>query len=412
MSLTPQQIDIIKATVPVVQEHGTSITTTFYKNVLAANPALNNIFNQTNQKNGDQPRALAGALAAYAANIDNLTVLSDAVERICQKHASLFIRPEHYPIVGKFLLEAMGEVLGPALTAEILDAWTAAYEQLANIMINREAQLYQEAGEWKEWRDFRIAKKVKESSIITSFYLEPVDGKLLPLFKPGQYISVQIPIPQFGYMQSRQYSLSDRPNENYYRISVKREDALVLPELNTSVEAGVISNALHDTKHEGDIIQVSPPQGEFFLDLQKNTDSPVVLISAGVGVTPMVSILNTLVESRSTRPISYVHAARSKEVDAFHGHVQEIATSHSNIKSWVFVKNLPADDYGSPITGLAGRMDLSKVKDDALHLDDSSTTYFICGPGGFMNDMSKSLQAFCVSEERIKLEVFGTGEAQ
>ncbi|KAF7855423.1 hypothetical protein EAF04_010166 [Stromatinia cepivora] len=412
MSLTPQQIDIIKATVPVVQEHGTRITTTFYKNVLAANPALNNIFNQTNQKNGAQPRALADALAAYAANIDNLAVLSDAVERICQKHASLFIRPEHYPIVGKYLLEAMGEVLGAALTPEILDAWTAAYEQLANIMIDREAQLYQEAGEWKEWRDFMIAKKFKESSIITSFYLEPVDGIPLPLFKPGQYISVQIHIPQFGYMQSRQYSLSDRPNENYYRISVKREDTLVSPELNTSVEAGVISNALHDTKHEGDIIQVSPPQGEFFLDLHKSSDSPVVLISAGVGVTPMVSILNTLVERGSTRPISYIHAARSKEVDAFHEHVQEIATSHSNIKSWVFVKNLPADDYGHPIKDIVGRMDLSKVKDDALHLDDSSTTYFICGPGSFMNDMSKSLQAFGVSEERIKLEVFGTGEAQ
>lgn len=412
MALTPQQIDIIKATVPVVQEYGTAITTTFYKNVLAANPALNNIFNQTNQKNGDQPRALSGALAAYAANIDNLAVLSDAVERICQKHASLFIRPEHYPIVGKYLLEAMGQVLGAALTPEILDAWTAAYNQLAQIMIDREIQLYQEAGEWKEWRDFKIAKKVKESSIITSFYLEPVDGKLLPPFKPGQYISVQVHVPDFGYLQSRQYSLSDRPNEKYYRISVKREDAVVLPEANTPVEAGVISNILHDTKHEGDVVQVSPPQGEFFLDLQKNTDSPVVLISAGVGLTPMVSILNTLVERGSARPISYIHAARSKEVDAFHDHVQEIATSNSNVRSWVFVKNLPADNYGHPVKDLAGRMDLSKVKDAALHLDDSTTVYFICGPGGFMDDMSKVLQTFGVSEDRINLEVFGTGEAQ
>ncbi|KAA8571434.1 hypothetical protein EYC84_001435 [Monilinia fructicola] len=291
MSLTPQQIDIIKATVPVVQEHGTTITTTFYKNVLAANPALNNIFNQTNQKNGDQPRALAGALAAYAANIDNLSVLSNAVERICQKHASLFIRPEHYPIVGKYLLEAMGEVLGSALTPEILDAWTAAYGQLAKIMIDREAQLYQEAGDWNEWRDFKIVKKVQESSIITSFYLEPVDEKLLPIFKPGQYISVQVQVPQLGYLQSRQYSLSDQPNEKYYRISVKREDALESPSLNTSVEAGLISNTLHSTLNEGDIVQVSPPQGEFFLDLESNPESPVILISAGVGLTPMISIL-------------------------------------------------------------------------------------------------------------------------
>ncbi|KAG4027864.1 hypothetical protein MFRU_026g00460 [Monilinia fructicola] len=412
MSLTPQQIDIIKATVPVVQEHGTTITTTFYKNVLAANPALNNIFNQTNQKNGDQPRALAGALAAYAANIDNLSVLSNAVERICQKHASLFIRPEHYPIVGKYLLEAMGEVLGSALTPEILDAWTAAYGQLAKIMIDREAQLYQEAGDWNEWRDFKIVKKVQESSIITSFYLEPVDEKLLPIFKPGQYISVQVQVPQLGYLQSRQYSLSDQPNEKYYRISVKREDALESPSLNTSVEAGLISNTLHSTLNEGDIVQVSPPQGEFFLDLESNPESPVILISAGVGLTPMISILNTLVQRGSTRPISYIHAARSKEVDAFNSHLQEVATSHSNIQSWIFVKNLAADDYGHPVKDLAGRINLSKVKDEALHLRNPLTTYFLCGPGRFMTDTSKTLQEYGVSKERIKLEVFGTGEAK
>ncbi|KAI9642660.1 Nitric oxide oxidoreductase [Ciborinia camelliae] len=414
MSLTPQQIKIIKATVAVVQEHGITITTIFYKNILTANPALNNIFNQTNQKNGNQPRALACALAAYASNIDNLVMLSDAVERICQKHASLFIRPEHYPIVGKYLLEAMGEVLGSALTPEILDAWTAAYEQLAKIMIDREAQLYDESSEWKEWRDFKIVKKVKESGIITSFYLEPVDGKPLPLFKPGQYLSVQIQIPHFGYLQSRQYSLSDRPNEKYYRISVKREDALELPGLDTPIEAGLISNTLHDKKNVDDIVQVSPPKGEFFLDLEKNANSPVILISAGVGVTPMVSILNTLVQRGSSRPISYIHAARSKEVHAFHEHVRDIDIANENIKSWVFIKNLLAnDDCGYPVQDLVvGRMDLSKVKNEALHLGDSSTMYFICGPGGFMEDISRSLQEYGVSKARIKMEVFGTGDAR
>lgn len=412
MSLTSEQINIIKATVPIVQEYGTTITSAFYKNVLAARPALNNIFNQTNQKNGGQPRALAGALAAYAANIDNISVLSDAVERICQKHASLFIRPEHYPIVGKFLLEAMGEVLGAALTPEILDAWTAAYGKLATIMIDRESQLYEEAGEWKEWGNFKIAKKVKESSIITSFYLEPVDGKPLPLFKPGQYISVQVLIPDFGYLQSRQYSLSDRPNEKYYRISVKREDAFEMSELKTAFEPGVISNTLHSSKNESDILQVSPPQGEFFLDLNTNINSPVILISAGVGLTPMVSMLNTLVERGSSRPISYIHSARSKEVDAFHDHLNETSTTHSNIKSRVFIKNLPANDYGNPVQDLSGRMDLSKIKDEALHLGDPKAIYFICGPGSFMNDIKRNLTGYGVSEEQVKLEVFGTGNAK
>lgn len=134
MSLTPDQVQIIKATVPVLKEHGNAITTHFYATLLKENPDLNNVFNQTNQVNGHQPAALAGSLYAYASHIDDLGVLSPAVEKICQKHASLYIKPEHYDIVGTYLLRAMGDVLGDALTPEILEAWGQAYWQLAHLV--------------------------------------------------------------------------------------------------------------------------------------------------------------------------------------------------------------------------------------------------------------------------------------
>nr|CAF32307.1 putative haemoglobin [Aspergillus oryzae] len=145
MPLSPEQIQLIKATVPVLQQHGTTITTVFYNNMLTAHPELNAVFNNANKVNGHQPRALAGALFAYASHIDDLGALGPAVELICNKHASLYIQPEQYQIVGKFLLEAMGEVLGDALTPEILDAWATAYWQLADLMIGREAELYKQA---------------------------------------------------------------------------------------------------------------------------------------------------------------------------------------------------------------------------------------------------------------------------
>ena len=222
MSLTPEQAKIIKATVPILAEHGMTITSRFYANMLRENKELNNVFNTSNQHNGHQPKSLAMALYAYASNIDDLGVLSPAVELICHKHASLYIRPEHYNIVGTYLLAAMKEILGDSLTQDIHDAWAAAYWQLANIMIAREADLYKSADGWADWREFKIDRKEKESDEITSFYLVPVDGKPLPKFKPGQYISVQTEVPDLSHLQARQYSLSEAPRSDYYRISVKR----------------------------------------------------------------------------------------------------------------------------------------------------------------------------------------------
>jgi nitric oxide dioxygenase len=134
MALTKEQVAIIKATAPILKEYGNTITTLFYSTMIKENPELNNIFNTTNQANNHQPAALAGSLYAYASYIDDLGVLSPAIEKICQKHVSLYVRPEHYDIVGTYLLRAMGEVLGEALTPEILAAWGEAYWQLANLV--------------------------------------------------------------------------------------------------------------------------------------------------------------------------------------------------------------------------------------------------------------------------------------
>ncbi|KAL3421117.1 flavohemoglobin [Phlyctema vagabunda] len=411
MGLTADEIKIVRSTVPVLQAHGTQITTTFYNNLLHDAPSLWDIFSVTNQKNGAQPRALAGSLLAYAANIDDLGVLAPAVERICQKHVSLYIQPAQYDVVGKYLLAAMGEVLGDALTPDVLAAWAAAYTQLANVLIGKEAQLYSEFDGWTDWRKFKIAKKVKEADNITSFYLEPEDGKPLPKFKPGQYVSVQLAVPSFGYLQSRQYSLSDEPRSDYYRISVKRE-AGVAPEGGEVVnEAGLVSNILHDKTEIGDLIGVSHPAGEFFLDPTEADQSPVVLISAGVGITPMVSILNTLVHHKSTRKISWIHTARSSALHAFRHHVHQISKSHANIHSVVFKSNVVDGDVNGEDYHFDVRMDLKKVHPATdLFLDDKSTTYYVCGPGVFMSEVAASLEGMGVSPDKIKMEVFGTGD--
>ena len=413
MTLTSEQVQIVRSTVPILETHGTEITTHFYKTLLLEKPELNNIFSTVNQTNGSQPRALAGALYAYASHLDDLGALSPTIEKICQKHVSLYIQPDHYKVVGEYLLRAMGDVLGTALTKEVLNAWEAAYWQLASIMIAKEHQItVEEKGDWTDWRDFRIAKRVRESAEITSFYLKPTDGKALPSYKPGQYLSIKTQVPKLGYMQPRQYSLSDKPSPEYYRISVKKEAGLPAHEPDAVAHPGYISNVLHDEKNEGDILSVSHPAGEFFHDPEVDRDVPVVLLSAGVGLTPMVSILNTLLDRGSTQRISFIHGARNTSVRAFREHIQQATENHENVTTAFFVGNPePHKDVEGVHYHHTGRVRLDVLdRTRDLQLDKDNTKYFVCGPETFMSAMEKQLLDLGVGPERINMEVFGTGD--
>lgn len=276
-------------------------------------------------------------------------------------------------------------------------------------MIKRESDLMEQADGWTDWRDFRIAKKVPESAEITSFYLEPIDGRQLPSFLPGQYISVMMDVPDFKYMQSRQYSLSDAPNPSYYRISVKKE-AAAQDTNGGKYHPGYISNILHTDKKVGDVVKVSHPAGEFFCDVD-NTHGPVVLLSAGVGLTPMVSILNTLVQKKQTaRKISWIHATRSSEVQAFAEHIQQVIKDNEDVNAVVFNKSPRANAIEGVDYKFKARIDLGALdKDKELHLSNRATMYYVCGPTTFMAAMSEKLQSLGVGEDRIRMEVFGTG---
>ncbi|KAH9864208.1 hypothetical protein J1614_010142 [Plenodomus biglobosus] len=409
-ALTPDQVAIIKATVPVLAEHGNTITTKFYANMLTAHPELKNVFNNTHQATGHQPAALAGALYAYASNIDNLGALSPAVELICHKHASLFVRPEQYEIVGEYLIKTMKAVLGDAATPEILNAWGAAYWQLADIMIGAEAQLYKETSYWPDWKDFTITKKENESEEITSFYLTPVDGMTLPIFKPGQYISVNIFISELdgGVWQARQYSLSDAPGKPYLRVSVKRERGIELGEPRHFEHPGYISNILHDAKQEGDIVRVSHPFGDFWFD-EDDSDAPVVLISAGVGLTALTSIFNHITDKKSSRPITWIQGARNSRTRAFKPNVDTIAANNENVHTVYFSSSPLQGEREGQDYDVRGRVDLDKVNGELLFTGHDKTRYFVCGPVQFMLDVERKLKSLGVPGERVKMELFGTG---
>ncbi len=402
--LSPQIRALVKGTAPVLKTHGVALTKHFYARMFKHNPELKHVFNQGHQAGGEQQQALAGAVAAYAEHIDDPSVLMPVVTRIVHKHVSLGIRPEHYLIVGKHLLASISEVLGEAATEELLAAWAAAYGQLADLLIAEEARLYAESaakpGGWTGWRAFRVVGKQRESAEITSFYLAPADGGEVPAYRPGQYVSVRVFVPELGLMQPRQYSLSDAPGQDRLRISVKREAA------GADTPAGRVSNALHDRLEEGGVLDVAPPQGDFHLREEGN--APVVLLSGGVGLTPMVSILNHLVGLNDERQIRFVHGCRNNSVHAMRDHVNGIAAERANVRKAVFYEEVGHGDQPGRDYDYAGRVDLNAIRDDVIV---PGADYYLCGPAGFMRAQREALTGLGVPADRIHAEAFGSGGA-
>lgn len=392
------QKELIKATIPILRESGEDLTNYFYARMFKAHPELRNMFNMGNQANGRQKSALANAVLAYAENIENPGVLISVLKGIGTKHRSLNIQPEQYKIVGTHLIASIGEVVGEAATQEILDAWTVAFYQLADIMINLEKEMYLEnalkPGSWNGWRKFEIKKIVQESAEIKSFYLYPEDGKEIADYHAGQFISIQVFVPELNLLQPRQYSLSSAPNSEYYRISVKKETGIA------PNPSGLVSNTLHN-KSEGDIVSISAPAGLFHLE--KDSKNPLVLISGGVGLTPMLSMLETNLNSIQNKKTIWIHGCRNESVHAFKNQIIDIKKEAAHLETFTFYDTVESDDETSNQI-IKGRVDLHKCKDSIL-LEEAK--FYICGPEMFIKTQYEALINLNVNQANIFYEEFG-----
>ncbi|HEY4802672.1 MAG TPA: NO-inducible flavohemoprotein [Paraburkholderia sp.] len=396
--LTQRTKDIVKATAPVLADHGYAIIKRFYTRLFEAHPELKNVFNMAHQEQGQQQQALARAVYAYAENIEDPSSLMAVLKNIANKHASLGVLPEHYPIVGEHLLGAIKDVLGDAATEDIISAWALAYGNLADVLMGMESELYEgsadKLGGWTGWRKFVVRDKQPESNVITSFVLEPADGGPVANFEPGQYISIGVNVPALGLQQIRQYSLSDMPNGRTYRISVKREGGGPQP-------AGYVSNLLHDHVNVGDEVKLAAPYGNFHIDV--NARTPIVLISGGVGLTPMISMLKKALQDPH-RKVVFVHGARNSGVHAMRDRLRETAATNSRFHLVVFYNEpLPGDVQGRDYDH-AGLVDIGQIKQAILQPD---ADYYICGPIPFMRMQHDALKNLGIHEARIHYEVFG-----
>ena len=335
---SPKTIEIVKATVPVLEEHGTAITTVFYQNMFDEHPELLDIFNETNQKLGRQQTALAMTVLAAAKHLENLATLLPQVTQISHKHRALQILPEHYPIVGKHLLGAIKQVLGEAANDDIIDAWTEAYDEIADVFIQLEKGMYEQEM-WQGFVPFTVTEKVAVATDIAAFTVVPTDTDAentqnIDLSKltltAGQYITVKTDPKDSDHLTLHHYSLCSTNTDKGIQFAVRRD--------NRNEHHGLVSNHLHDDLEVGDTVLLSAPAGDFALnqDLVKQNEIPIVFISAGVGVTPILSMLEAQVAANPQRPLIWVYACQNEQHHAFDSQVNQLLESATTLEKHVF----------------------------------------------------------------------------
>ena len=389
--LSPSSEAVIAATAAVVAEHAEQITACFYPRMFAARPELLRVFNLANQATGEQSRALAASVVAYAVQLIDPSAppFGHVMTRIAHKHVSLGIRPEQYTIVGHHLLAAVGEVLGASVTPAVAQAWDEVYWLFATQLIAEEARLYARAGvdPATPTRPFRVARRIEETDDVVSLVLEPADGAPVPDIEPGQYVSLFVDLPG-GDRQPRQYTVSSTSVGTRLQVTVRKVHGT------NGAPAGRVSSFLNDHVAVGDLVDVSAPAGDLVVP---SSDSPLLLATAGAGITTVLPIVEHIARTQPQRPVIVAHADRTAKDHALRDTVLHAGRQIDDFTRYTWYESVDADDHRSR-TGLMDLADIPLPAD--IHV-------FTCGPLPFMRQVRGALLARGVPADHIRYEVFG-----
>ncbi|RZU31850.1 FAD-binding oxidoreductase [Blastococcus saxobsidens] len=391
--LSDRSRPVIEATLPVVADNIEEIATRFYAHLFGEHPELfDGVFNRGNQAERTQQMALAGSVAVFASSLLKVPeqLPEHLLSRIAHKHASLGITPAQYDVVHDNLFWAIVDVLGDAVTPEVAAAWDEVYWLMAYALINQERGLYSARGVRPEtvWREWEVAEKVQETADVVTFRMRKVDDRLVKSSLPGQYVTVQVPMPD-GARQPRQYSLTRADDGEHRQFSVKRVHGNGKPD-------GEVSNHLCDRVQVGDRLTLSVPFGDVVLD---DSGRPVVFASAGIGITPMAGMLSHLATAGSRLPVTLLHADADEDSFALRDQVlQDLRTLPGGTAHVWFERGARS---GLPVEVRAGAMDL-----DAVDVPEGAV-FYLCGPLPFMKAVRSALLDRGVPARDIQYEVFG-----
>jgi nitric oxide dioxygenase len=390
--LSDRSRPVIEATLPVVADHIEEIASRFYTHLFGAHPELfDGVFNRGNQAERTQQMALAGSVAVFASALVKTPeqVPEHLLSRIAHKHASLGITPAQYDVVHEHLFWAIVDVLGDAVTPEVAAAWDEVYWLMAWALINQERGLYSARGVRPDtvWREWEVAERFQETDDVVTFRMRRTDDRLVRTSLPGQYVTVQVPMPD-GVRQPRQYSLTKADDGDHRQFSVKRVRGGGKPD-------GEVSNFLCDHVHVGDRLTMSLPFGDVVLDDSR----PVVFASAGIGITPMAGMLSHLMAARSRLPIMLLHADMNESSFALRRQVLADVRALPGGSAHVWYEH--GANTTLPVEVHPGIMNL-----DDVQLPDGAA-YYLCGPLPFMQGIRSALIERGVPARDIQYEVFG-----
>jgi nitric oxide dioxygenase len=391
--LSDRSRPVIEATLPVVADHIQEIAQRFYAHLFQAHPELNDgVFNRGNQSEGTQQVALAGSVAVFASALVKTPeqLPETLLSRIAHKHASLGITPAQYDVVHEHLFWAIVDVLGDAVTPEVAAAWDEVYWLMAYALIHTERGLYSARGVRPEtvWRDWRVVEKTAETDDVVTFRLQKTDDRLVKTSLPGQYVTVQVPLPD-GVRQPRQYSLTRADDGEHRQFSVKRVRGEGKPD-------GEVSNYLCDKVDVGDVLTLSLPFGDVVLDDSR----PAVFASAGIGISPMAGMLSHLATAGSRLPVTLLHADSDERSFALRQQVFDDLRRLPGSSAHVWYERGGGSEL--PVDGVhEGVMSLDGV--DLPH----GATYYLCGPLPFMKAVRSALIDRGIAPRDIQYEVFG-----
>ena len=383
--LTPEQAEVVTQTLPVVGANIEKITPNFYNRMFAAHPELiADTFNRGNQKQGAQQKALAASVATFAATLvdPDAPAPEELLSRIGHKHISVGIKPEQYPIVHKHLFDAIEEILTPEVfQGAVRDAWDAIYLEMQRVLINFEKGLYDDLGveAGDVFRAAHVVSREERGDDVAVFSVK-LDDETPVSYLPGQYISVRQTMPD-GAGQLRQYSLVGG-KEGVLTFAVRRVDA------SEDLPAGEVSTQLWEKVQPGDTIEISLPAGDLVLDTK--SDDPVVLISAGIGATPMIGMLDALVAADSKRDVVVLHADRAETADALRAERNNAVAALANARQQVWYEP-----------------DLMNLADTELPED---AQYYLCGGNGFLQAIRQQLADRGVARDNVHFELFSPND--
>lgn len=372
--LSEREKDVVKETVPVLQDKGVEITSNFYARMFKQHPELKNMFNQTNQQRGLQSTALAQSVLAAAVNIDHLEAILPVVKEIAYKHCALQVPPAGYDIVGENLIAAIKEVVGLDDDHEIIKTWKKAYQEIADIFISVEKDIYKDML-WDGFQPFKVETIEQVSSDIKAFTVSSGEYDLSQ-FVPGQYITVDVGSEKMPYRAKRHYSIV-KGDKNHLTFAVKRDV--------TTEHEGEVSTILHDEFQEGDNINLTAPVGPFHV-VEKGKRQ--LFLGSGIGVTPLVSMFNEVVNDNGEA--RFIQVTNDMDDVPFSSLLTAIANENTQATYDLYDKNK---------NGYIGSEQLKQWIDN-------DTEIYVCGGKSFIQSMIKALKELNIDESKIHYETF------